>query len=297
MNIETLHDTSLLCYIVCKVWSARKLDKKATKRLTEANQATADAARVNKYLMSSADAQLRNINAIARRARSAVEQRSLPWDDAGNRLVSNADTFPLLAELNVIETEFAKAVDEFCTAYPDLRELSLTALGDMASIEDYPDVDTVRQKFNIRSTLQPLPAGFSDTRIGLTPVQQEALKKHYEAQAAERYEDAVLCAWERLYEDVKRYTERLSLDAEGNPQRFTASMVDNLRGTMGVLSNLNIFNSPDLARLRFQIEETLCKHDPDALRDSIQIHQSAHQSATKILSQLEEMLERAQLPS
>src|SRR5690242_11064298 len=135
--IKTLHDTSMLAYVNVRIWSARKLDRKATKRLTDEAGANAEAARVNKYLLVNADTQLKEIQRLGRRARDVLVNRSLPWDDGGYRLVSNLDTFGLLGELYQVEQEFNKAVDAFCEEYPNLREAALAGLGDMASSEDY----------------------------------------------------------------------------------------------------------------------------------------------------------------
>lgn len=290
MKIETLHETSMLAYVSVRVWAARKLDRKATKRLTDESSATADAARVNKYLMSAADEKLRGIQKIARRARDTLVAATLPWDEAGNRLISNLDTFQLLGDLYAIEQEFDAAVNDFCTDYPQLRDISLQALGDMADIEDYPSVEVVRSKFSMKNSLTPLPAGFGDVRVGLTDEQQEALRKHYEAQAAERFEDATRSGWERLQSNVERYVDRLALTADGKNKAFQSTMVEQLRDTVALLKNLNVFNNPDLERFRFQIEETLCKHDPEVLRNSIQAAQTTHKAAQGILDKLNAML-------
>ena len=288
--IHTLHDTSMLAYVSVRTWSARKLDRKATKRLTDEAGADGEAARVNKYLLVNADAQLKVIQRIARKARDVLTDRSLPWDDAGNRLVSNFDTFVLLGDLNKVEQEFDEAVEAFIAEYPRLREIALQGLGDMAQPEDYPPVEVVREKFSIRVSLQPLPDGFSDSRVGLNPEQQAALQRHYEAQSAERYEVALLSAWERLRDDVERYVDRLELDEEGKPKVFQATMVTNLRSTMSLLKNLNVFDSPELRRMCYQIEDTLCRHDPDTLRNSPSAATTARTSAADLVERLNALL-------
>jgi hypothetical protein len=288
--IKTLHDTSMLAYVNVRIWSARKLDRKATKRLTDEAGASAEAARVNKYLLANADVQLKKLQRLARQAREALINRSLPWDEAGNRLVSNYDTFGLLGELYAIEQEFAAAVDEFCQEYPRLRSLAIQSLGDMAAEEDYPPVEVVREKFSIRSSLTPLPAGFSDVRVGLSPEQQEALRHHYEAQSAERYQTALTAAWERLRDNVERFADRLTLDDEGNPKVFQASLVTNIRETMELLKNLNVFDSPELERMRYQIEDTLCQHEAPVLRANYSVAEAARTSAADLVKRLNDLL-------
>lgn len=288
MNIPVpLHQSSQLIFVSISVWSARKLDRKTTSKLTAEHNATADAARVNKYLMSSADDQLKAIQTIARRVRGLVEQKTLPWDDAGNRLISNFDSFELLGELHALRLEFESAVDEFCKGYPDMREASLKALGDMADPSDYPSVEMVRTKFAIRTSMQPIPRGFDDARVGLSPEQVEQLDKHYEALSQERFEEAMKAAFGRLRENVERYVDRLSLTEDGKTKPFTYTMVENTRATLGMITNLGLFNTAELQKLGHDIEVKLCAHDAGELKNSIGTAQSTKAAAEDILKRLQ----------
>lgn len=289
MQLKTLHDTSLLATVSACVWSARKLDKKATHKLTQEASADANAARVNKYLMASADTQLAAIRALGRKARDILNNRSLPWDDMGYRLVANVDSFTLIGELADIEDQFKLAVDAFCESYPELREKSLAALGDMAEPDDYPDTDTVRTKFSLTSRLMPLPVGFSDSRTGLTAEQQKLLEEHYTEAAADQFTAALTSAWERLRDNIERYVDRLALQ-DGKAKVFQSSMVDSLRDTMELLTNLNVFNTPALIDMRATIENQICHFSPDTLRTSYSAAQTAHNASQSVVEQLNRLL-------
>jgi hypothetical protein len=284
----SLHNRGQLIYLQIKTWQARKLDKKATKKIVDESSAAGNAARVNKYLMadSTADAQLRAISQIARKTRAVVEAKTVPWNDAGMRLVSNIATFELLGDIRECEQEFNDAVEAFLLDYPSLRELSLVALGDMANEDDYPPVDVIRQKFAMRTTLEPIAPGFTDDRTGLTDDERKMLDDHYAAVHAERMKDANDAMFVRLVENLERYVDRLTLTDDGKNKTFTHTMVDNLRETMAVLDSLGLFDTTELAKLKHEIEVKVCQHDVKDLRDSLQASTQARQAASSVLSAL-----------
>jgi hypothetical protein len=276
----------MLLYLQVCVWSARKLDKKASTKLTNEAGATGDAARVNKFLMASADAQLKEITRIARKVRDVVDSQTVPWNDAGMRLVSNQTSFSLLGEIGALEQEFTAAVDKFCEDYPQLRAISLQALGDMANEEDYPAVDVVRRKFSMRTTLEPIASTFEDSRTGLTQEQRDQLDAHYAAVHKDRMEEARNAAFDRLTENLERYVDRLSLTDDGKNKVFTHTMVDNLRDTVAMVDGLGLFDNEQLAKLHYDLETKLCPHDAKDLRDSIQTAATARHVAQSALDAL-----------
>lgn len=268
MNITQIHDRAMLTYLRIGTWSARKLDSKTTKKVTKDASAVADAARVNKHLLASADTQLREIQKVGNEARKFLEGNTLPWDDAGNRLLPNEKAIEVVGELTAIEKRYNAAVDEFVENYPELRAQALIHLGDLANIDDYPPAEHVRSKFSFRLSFTPVPTGFSDVRTGLAPDQIGALSAHYEASARRQVGDALMAAWGRLRETLGHYSDRLQLkdDGSGKMQIFRDSMVSNLRETCALLKTLNVFGDDDLERVRVRVERDIASFDADQLR-------------------------------
>lgn len=287
----SLHQRGQLIYIKIQTWQARKLDKKATKKIVDESNATANAARVNKYLMAdkTADDQLRKIAQIANRTRVVIAEHTVPWNDAGMRLVSNIATFDLLDDIRQCEEQFFAAVDEFCASYPAFRDASLEALGDMADPEDYPPVETIRGKFTMRTSLEPIAPGFTDDRTGLTDEERQQIDDHYAGVMVERAREASEAMIDRLRENLERYVDRLSLTPDGKNKTFTHSMVDNLRDTMTLLGSLGLFDSGELAKIKHDIEVKVCQHDAKELRDSIPAASAALQGAKAALSSLRQI--------
>lgn len=292
MNIVSIHDRAMLAYLRIGTWSARKLDTKATRKVTKDSHATADAARVNKHLLASADEKLRAIQKIGGEARRYLEDNTLPWDDAGNRLLPNEKAIEVVSELTNFEKRYSAAVDEFVEEYPALRAQALANLGELANDEDYPQPDQVRAKFSFRLSFTPVPTGFSDVRTGLQASQVDALKNHYEARAKEQVGNALQAAWARLRENLVVYSDRLRKkdDGSGKMNIFRDSMVENLRDTCDLLRSMNVFDDEDLERTRLRVERDIASFDPSQLRDSEILAHSVRSEVDVVLKHMQELL-------
>jgi hypothetical protein len=68
------------------LWSGHRLDKEATRKVTEDNNAESDAARVNKHLIPKPA--FKDITATATAVRTHFYENTLPWKDNGDRLLT-----------------------------------------------------------------------------------------------------------------------------------------------------------------------------------------------------------------
>lgn len=292
ISITSIHDRAMLVYLRIQSWSARKLDTKATKDLTKDKGATSDAARVNKHLLAASDEKLRAIQKIGDEARKYIDANTLPWDDAGNRLLSNSKSIGVVTELTNIEKRYIAAVDEFLQDYPNLRTQALANLGDLANESDYPHADQLRSKFSFRLSFSPVPTSFGDDRTGLQPEQVKALEAHYQANASRQVGDALMSAWSRLRENLQHYSDRLREkdDGSGKMQIFRDSMVENLRETCALLRDLNVFDDEGLDRMRLRVERDIAGFDADDLRDNRGLSFAVRAEVDLVLDHMKQML-------
>lgn len=291
INVVSLHDKAMLAYISVSTWSARKLDKKATTRVTNAAAASTDAARVNKHLLASADASLRKIAKIGTDARRYLEANSLPWDDAGNRLVDNLKAIEVVGKITQMEKDYYAAVDEFIVEYPMLRAQAIINLGELAADEDYPQPDQLRHKFSMRLSLEPLPAGFGDVRTGLSPQQVTALGRQFEARTRMKFSVALEDAWKRLRTVVAAIAERMDNSADPEKRKiFRDSLFENARETCALLKSLNVFEDPNLEQVRYEVEHYLLQHEPDAVRASPDVAATVQYKANELLDRMKAIL-------
>lgn len=270
ISMPNLTDSAAMVHVSLSVWSARKLDRKQTAKATKSAGATSDAARVNKHLLASADAQLREVHRKAKAIRTYIEDNTLPWDKAGNRIVSNLRMMTMVGELDALKVEFYKAVDDFVDEYPILRAQALSNLGDMADDSDYPLPSVVRGKFSMEIDFQPIPKNFDDVRMGLSPEQCAAFQRHFESSVERKMASSVRSAWERLRENLQRYSKNLDLrdDDTGKMKVFRDSMVLQLRDTIALLRDLSQFGDPELEKIVNKVEKDVAAFDAGQLRAS-----------------------------
>lgn len=266
-----LTDAAMLVYVKISVWSARKLDKKQTQLTIAGAGATNDAARVNKHLLANADAKLKEINRKANQIRDFIETNTLPWDDAGNRLLSNDMALTVVGPLHQHEVEFAALVDEFVAEYPVLRAQAVANLGDMGDDSDYPQPDVVRGKFAVRISFSPVPLDFGDVRMGMTESQAKAWQSLHENNIKRQTNEALRAAYGRLIKILERYSERLTPrpDDPEKVQKFRSDMVEQMRETITALASLNVFGDPELDRILQQLRKSVAPFEADHLRESV----------------------------
>lgn len=290
--IPNLTDSAMLVYITLSVWSARKLDKKQTLKTIKGANATSDAARVNKHLLANADTLLRNIQRKANEIRAYVEVNTLPWDDAGNRLISNAQSLVMVGDMHRLKSEFNEAVEAFIAEYPRLREQALKNLGDMASSEDYPPPEVVRRKFSMKLSFTPVPEKFSDIRVGMSEAQAKAWQNAFESNVRAQVDGALRSAWERLRENLQRYSDRLRLkdDGSGKMEVFRDTMVTGLRDTISLLSSLNVFGDPQLEQVMRQVSNEIAVFEPDMLRANPSAAVAVRMEVDEILARMKNIL-------
>ena len=292
LDITKIHDRAMLTYLRIGCWSARKLDSKATKKVTDDSEATSDAARVNKNLLAAADVELRAIQKLGGEARRYLDTQTLPWDDAGNRLLPNEKLIEVASELTRYEAKFKELISDFVAKYPDLRNQALANLGAMANVEDYPPAEHVAAKFSFRLSFSPVPQGFNDVRTGLADEQVNLLQKHFEANARRQVEDALQAAWERLRENLGHYADRLREkdDGSGDMQVFRNSMVENLRETCAMLKTMNVFDNEALERMRLRVEREVASFNAQDLRESKLLATSVRSEVDILLAQMKDVL-------
>lgn len=288
VSIPTLADSAALCYVRVSIWSARKLDKKQTQKSLTAAGATNDGGRFNKHLLANADAALKEVARKGNQIRDYVEANTLPWDDAGNRLISNVQMLSTVGDLANLQQEFNDAVDAFVAEYPVLRAEAIHNLGDMGNEDDYPQPDVVRGKFSVSVSYSPLPVGFGDIRQGMTQSQAQAWQSHFEGNVKAQVNGALASAWERLKESLERYSDRLQPRDGDNADKmriFKDTMVEGLRDTLTLLEGINVFGDADLIKTCADVRASVAHIDAGQLRSSPAI-------AVTVKSEVDEILAR-----
>jgi hypothetical protein len=271
-----LNDRALLVSLSISQWTARKLDKRATKEVADNNRASTSAGRYNKSLLPLNDL-LTRVHQKTGLIREKFAKNTLPWGVDGTRILPSANYLSFMQDFRKEKGEWQSLVAQFIDNYDDLVGEAQRWLGDLYDEKDYPTKDKVADKFGIDMVVLPVPA--NDFRVKLSSDELERLQEEMEERMATVQQEAMNDCWHRLYKHVQHITEKLA-DPKGI---FHDSMLDNAQETCDLLTRLNIADDPNLEAMRRDVEAKLINHHPDSLRNDPDLRQDTAAEAQKIM--------------
>lgn len=281
-NIDTC---AMLVEFTASVWTARKLDKSTTEEVVSNKNAKAkDAARVNKHLLAGRN-ELDIVQQLVNRVRTFVYDNTLPWSDAGLRLLPSANFIKFAEKMNDFESEFEATVNAFVAIYPTLITAQAMALGQMFKRDDYPTANEIMTKFSFRVNYMPVPTA-GDFRVDVGNAAQQELKEKLERVAQERIDAAMADVRSRLGDHLKRMSDRLTsdvVDGEPKARRFHGSLVDGALELCDLIKNLNVVNDASLESARKELEMLLVGVTPDELRQNDVVREDTKKAVDAIL--------------
>jgi hypothetical protein len=259
----SIASSAVLVDLNISVWTARKLDKSVSKEIDQRKSTTTKAGNYNKNLLAGAT-QLADITKLAGEIRDWHAKQTLPWADAGTRLLPMENFFDYKAQLSTYEAEFKQRVDTFIQEYPNIITVMAYRLGQLFNKDEYPEASKIANKFNLRYTIMPVPET-GDFRINIESDIKAQLQAEYEEAYNSRVSVAMQDAWSRLHSTMEHMIERLG----GNEKKiFRDSLIDNALELTQLLTKLNVTNDPKLEVAREKLEQALMGVTPDDLRNS-----------------------------
>jgi hypothetical protein len=246
-------------------WTARKLDKTASKEVKVNKGAFSDdAARVNKNLLAGMN-NLKRVTDFVALTRNDFYRLTLPWSDSGQRLVPMMQFFELKQWINDQEATFNQLVAEFLRDYPTLISAQAFQLGALFDRNEFPDVEEIATKFRFKVGFLPLPST-GDFRIDAPNEIVADMQKEYEAMYNERIAQVNQDLWVRLHDTLRHMSDRLGYDSTGKAKIFRDSMVENAVELCDMLKRLNVTNDPKLEKASSSLESDLLGVDASEIR-------------------------------
>mgnify|MGYP006277142355 CR=1 FL=1 len=276
--------SSVLVELNISVWTANKLDRAETDKVTATNNAGSGAAKVHKNLMAGTSLRkdIANFAAICRARHNSL---TLPWADRGGRLLPTSLFMDYKTEFNAVRDKFNAMVDEFIDKYPALVQTAQNYMGNLFDPADYPDVNVVRNAFGFRLVFSPVPES-NDFRLNVSASDLAELADQYEVNFASRMADAMKEPWDRLHKMLTGMSEKLT-DQVGKDKRYHDSLVDNAVDLCGMLTHLNIAKDPKLEEARQQLEAALVGASMDMIKESPSVRADMKGKVDSILKQFE----------
>jgi hypothetical protein len=277
----SISSSSVLVELNISVWTANKLDRDATSKLTYENRATVDAAQVRKNLMAGTTLR-KDIADFAAGCRLWHNARTLPWSDRGPRLLPTSLFLPYKTEANERRDTFMRMTDKFRMEYPKLLETRELAMGDLHNPDDYPPVDEVMDKFGFRLVFSPVPES-GDFRLDIPQQDLEEIRQEYDANFVTRIEEAMRSPWEKLHDMLKGMSAKLTESDADTKKRWHDTFVTNAQDMCGMLTHLNITGDPKLEAARRQLEQALINVDIDDIKEEVGVRVDLKQKVDNIL--------------
>lgn len=248
VQAASIEECALLVSLNISQWQARKRDKKATREVVAANDASQEAGNFNKCLLRRDT--LLGITQTVSAARGIHERMTLSWKDNGDRMLP-AELFEKYSgAMQDVRIKFEAAVREFKSQYPQFVQQARQELGKMYDPEDYPP--DVSDKFAFKVEVTSLPRT-EDFRVSLSQAHTDRIKEEMSRSYEERQKRLVAECFSRARDAVKRISERCGAE----DSKIYDSLMGNARELVELLPALNIMNDPALTALTQEIDALL----------------------------------------
>ena len=268
-------------------WNARKLDKKVSEEVDTAKNTKVKAGNYHKHLLAG-NPHLDAVVKYAAKVRLWNTQQTIPWSDSGTRIVTMENLFNggYKRQLDDHKIEFERLAANFISVYPTLISAAAFQLGDLFDRDEYPEVESVAEKFKFKYSLIPIPTS-GDFRIDIAEQAKAELVADYERQFTERLNNAMRDVWDRLYDCLSHMSERLASDDEGKRKVFHGTLLTNAQELITLLSRLNVTNDPKLEQARRDLQAALVNTDISSLKDSDYVRENVKAKVDDILKRFE----------
>jgi hypothetical protein len=275
----SLIDKALLVQLNISQWTARKYDKKASRKVAEEFHSYIDQGRYNKALLPM-NGLLDRVHKKTTLIRTKFYTNTSPWGIEGTFMLSSKNYLSFTNEFRKEKGEWQYLVDDFLNNYDDLRQDAQRVLGQLYNEDDYPSQDMLVRKFSMDLAIFPVPS--TDFRVAIGDEELAEIQKDVERRVMDAQNHAMQDLWDRLYKQVEHMTEKLS-----DPKAiFRDSMVENARELCSLLPRLNFTDDPNLENLRQQVEANIARHHPDALRNDPDLRQDTAAEAKAIMEKM-----------
>ena len=290
VNAPSISSSAMLVQLNISTWTARKLDKSASRKVAADNGASAKAGNYNKNLLAGCT-ELEDLKKFVGNARNTHYAMTLPWSDMGLRLIPTSQYFDYQNAMTDLEQEFRQLYQLFEDAYQWRTSTAMAELGNMFSHDDYPPVDELRRKFGWNLAVQPLPDA-GDFRLDIPNEQQEVIKQQYDSFYRGAIESAMDDIWARLHKNLETVLRQLSpkdeLDAKGNQKynKLYDSVFDTSLELIRMMRDFNLTGDTQMTAIADQLEDALYGVNTDALKNSETLRLDKQQQVKDIISKL-----------
>jgi hypothetical protein len=272
------------------IWSAAAEDESVTSEVARQHQVSED---LGRYLKRICDPRkiptLKKFNSSRGALRILHRKMTLAWYDKGGRMLPSAAYFEYMNAIGAQKQRVIEDYDAFLNEIPTLKAKARVEMNALFHEEDWPDVDELRAKVDIRVRITPL-ADAADFRVQLGADEEAKIKAQVSKDLfanlagglAELVGQVKTCV-----QDTHARLAKYEVDGQGNTvHTFRDTAITNLREIVADARKLNVIGDPTLTALLDEIDGSLCQKDPQTLRDNFVQRQQAVNDADAIAKKL-----------
>ena len=278
--MKNLSDKGILVKFSTRCWTGYKEDRKISADIKVKNNAK-KAGKYRKPLID--DAELKVVMNKGREGRDFVYCKSLPWGEDGTRILLASEYLKFIEEYRQFRYGFEEAVQKFIVAYPDRVKEAPSLLGTLYNEKDYPSVQEIASKFEIKLETEPI-ANLDDFRLHGTEIDMDELRLSVQELFEERLVGATQDIWNRIQEKLGILVERL----KSPDKQFKKALIDNIQDLIVLLPGLNITNDPQIIQAVESMKSLVV--DPQSIRDNPKIRAQKASEAQVILDRFNDYM-------
>ena len=264
----------------------KSLSAEQKAQAAESFGAEGDCLSAAKRLLDTKHPAFKAVSTVKNRAVAYWKSLSLPYPDAGVRLVRQDRVESLDIQMNRFQQELADAVDALDERYHELQTAAQQRLGSLYDPTDYPE--SLRGLFSMDWEFPSVEP--PDYLMQLNP---ELYEQECQRVAA-RFDDAIQLAEQAFVDEfsklVSHLTERLAGQLDGKPKVFRDSAIENLSGFFERFRQLNVRSNDQLDELVNQAQQVVQGVQPQSLRDNHVLRQTVAAELSEVRNVLDSLL-------
>jgi hypothetical protein len=285
---------SLLLYsLYAPAWTARKLDKKITAEIKEQHNVDSDvdAGNFNKFLLPDFK-ELAACKSFIGKTRQEFYLRTAPWgEQRGARVGKAEEHMEMLSWFGDRVEDFKPLKREMLATYAEHVALAEFKLNEMYDPMDYPSVEKVDAKFQLRMSAVPLP-NINDVRLlqEIPPHIRADIEASITADIQNSITATLTHGFQSLYKPIAHMADVLHKYKEGEVKRLFDSVVENVRTMSEMAHKLNISRDPTLEAFAIDAGNLVDQLTAKDLRDSEGMQAIVGQKARELADRIAQFM-------
>ena len=265
VEIPSISSSAMLSELSISQWTGRKKDRRASKNVTDDNNAESGVANVHKKLLGNC-AELEAVHKLTGNIRNIHYNMTMPWSDTGLRLLPTAQYFKYHKAMTDLENKWRSAVNTFLQSYQWEISVAQAKLGDLFDKSEYPTTDALTSKFGFNLNYIPLPDA-GDFRIDVGNEAVDEVKSSYNSYYSRQLTKAMDDVWTRLHDALTRMSERLDYGKDEDKRVFRDTLVSNVTDMIELLGVCNVTGNVQMTAMRDKLSDAMYGITADVLRE------------------------------